>query len=93
MKLVIVSGLSGSGKSIALQVLEDLEYYCIDNLPINMLEALTKEIIVAKHEYVAIGIDARNVTAELENFPKQIQQLQKIKLIVKYFFSKPVMLH
>ena len=45
MKLVIVSGLSGSGKSIAFQVLEDLEYYCIDNLPINMLEALTQEII------------------------------------------------
>lgn len=86
MKLVIVSGLSGSGKSIALQVLEDLEYYCIDNLPINMLEALTKEILTAKHEYVAIGIDARNVTAELENFPKQIQQLQKNKIDCEIFF-------
>lgn len=86
MKLVIVSGLSGSGKSIALQVLEDLEYYCIDNLPINMLEALTKEILTAKHEYVAIGIDARNITAELENFPKQIQQLQKSKIDCEIFF-------
>ena len=86
MKLVIVSGLSGSGKSIALKVLEDLEYYCIDNLPINMLEALTKEILTAKHEYVAIGIDARNVTAELENFPKQIQQLQKSEIDCEIFF-------
>lgn len=76
MKLVIVSGLSGSGKSIALQVFEDLEYYCIDNLPINMLEALTKELISANHDYVAIGIDARNVTAELESFPGQIKQLK-----------------
>ncbi|MCK4865006.1 MAG: RNase adapter RapZ [Gammaproteobacteria bacterium] len=86
MKLVIVSGLSGSGKSIALQVLEDLEYYCIDNLPINMLEALTKEIISAKHEYVAIGIDARNVAAELESFPQQIQQLQKTNIDCEIFF-------
>jgi len=86
MKLVIVSGLSGSGKSIALQVLEDLEYYCIDNLPINMLEALTKEIISAKHEYVAIGIDARNVASELESFPQQIQQLQKTNIDCEIFF-------
>ena len=86
MKLVIVSGLSGSGKSIALQVLEDLEYYCIDNLPINMLEALTKEIISAKHEYVAIGIDARNVTSELEHFPKQIKQLEKNNIDCEIFF-------
>jgi len=86
MKLVIVSGLSGSGKSIALQVLEDLEYYCIDNLPINMLEALTKEIISAKHEYVAIGIDARNVATELEHFPEQIKQLQQNKIDCEIFF-------
>ena len=86
MKLVIVSGLSGSGKSIALQVLEDLEYYCIDNLPINMFEALTKEIVSAKHEYVAIGIDARNITAELEHFPKQIKQLEKNNIDCEIFF-------
>ena len=86
MKLVIVSGLSGSGKSIALQVLEDLDYYCIDNLPINMLEALTKEIISAKHEYVAVGIDARNVASELERFPQQIKQLKKNNIDCEIFF-------
>ncbi len=86
MKLVIVSGLSGSGKSIVLQVLEDLEYYCIDNLPINMLEALTKEIISAKHEYIAIGIDARNVVTELERFPQQVKQLQKNNIDCEIFF-------
>lgn len=86
MKLIIVSGLSGSGKSIALQVLEDLEYYCIDNLPVNMLDALTKEIISAKHEFVAIGIDARNVASELENFPQQIKQLQKNNIDCEIFF-------
>lgn len=86
MKLLIVSGLSGSGKSIALQVLEDLEYYCIDNLPINMLEALTKEIISAKHQYVAIGIDARNVATELEHFPEQIKRLEKNNIDCEIFF-------
>lgn len=86
MKLVIVSGLSGSGKSIALQVLEDLDYYCIDNLPINMIEALTKEIILAKHEHVAVGIDARNITSELERFPQQIKQLQKNNIDCEIFF-------
>lgn len=86
MKLVIVSGLSGSGKSIALQVLEDLEYYCIDNLPINMFSALTTEIISAKHKYVAIGIDARNVTAELNSFSKQVRQLEKNKIDCEILF-------
>ncbi|MCW9030928.1 MAG: RNase adapter RapZ [Gammaproteobacteria bacterium] len=86
MKLVIVSGLSGSGKSIALHVLEDLDYYCIDNLPINMLEALTTEIIAAKHKYVAIGIDARNVAAEFDRFPQQLQQLPKNKIECEIFF-------
>lgn len=86
MKLVIVSGLSGSGKSIALQVLEDLEYYCIDNLPINMLDALTKENTSAKHEYVAIGIDARNVATELEFFPEQIKQFEKNNIDYEIYF-------
>ena len=86
MKLVIVSGLSGSGKSIALQVLEDLEYYCIDNLPINMLEALTQEIISAKHEYVAVGIDARNVASELDHFSEQIKRLNSNNIDCEIFF-------
>jgi len=95
MKLVIVSGLSGSGKSIALQVLEDLEYYCIDNLPINMLEALAKEIISAKHEFVAIGIDARNIATDLEIFPQQIKQLQVNNIECEIFFleaSQPALI-
>ena len=86
MKLVIVSGLSGSGKSIALQVLEDLEYYCIDNLPINMLHALTKEILTVKHKFVAVGIDARNVVSELERFPEQINKLKKYDIDYEIFF-------
>ena len=45
MKLIIVSGLSGSGKSIALETLEDSGYYCIDNLPVTLLEEFVKEAV------------------------------------------------
>ena len=75
MKLVIVSGLSGSGKSIALHVIEDLEYYCIDNLPVSMLSALADEIISANHPFVAVGIDARNIVTELEQFHDKLKEL------------------
>lgn len=45
MKLIIISGRSGSGKSIALRALEDLGYYCVDNIPVNLLPALTQTLI------------------------------------------------
>jgi UPF0042 nucleotide-binding protein len=86
MKIIIVSGLSGSGKSIALEVLEDLEYYCIDNLPLNMLDELIKEMISAKHEYVAVSIDARNVVSELKRFPERISKLEKDNINCEIFF-------
>ncbi|MBT8111393.1 MAG: RNase adaptor protein RapZ, partial [Gammaproteobacteria bacterium] len=44
LRLIIVSGLSGSGKTVALHVLEDLGYYCIDNLPANLLKAAVDEV-------------------------------------------------
>lgn len=63
MKLLIVSGRSGSGKSVALRVLEDLGYYCVDNIPVNLLPALTHSVI---HDYenVAVSIDVRNLPAD-----------------------------
>lgn len=63
MKLVIVSGLSGSGKTVALHTLEDAGYYCIDNLPLGMLPDLVDGMINTKPEpwdLVAIAIDARS---------------------------------
>jgi UPF0042 nucleotide-binding protein len=72
MKLVIVSGLSGSGKSIALDTLEDCGYYCIDNLPVSLVEPFLRQAqgtepkIFAK---AAISIDARNQSTSLEQFP------------------------
>ena len=78
MKLVIVSGLSGSGKSVALHTLEDLGYYCIDNLPTGLLNALARELQLAPHtiENAAAGIDARNLPQGLQHFNQILDQLQ-----------------
>jgi RNase adapter protein RapZ len=72
MKLVIISGLSGSGKSIALDTLEDCGYYCSDNLPITLLEDFINEVMLKdtdSYEKTAIGIDARNRSKKLAEFP------------------------
>ena len=78
MKLVIVSGHSGSGKSVALHTLEDLGYYCIDNLPAGLLSALALELKLAPHpvELAAVGIDARNLPQALEQFNDILDQLR-----------------
>ncbi len=72
MKLIIVSGRSGSGKSTALHVLEDLGYYCIDNLPIGLLMPLSAEAICnheRRLENIAVSIDARNLASGIGKFP------------------------
>ena len=68
MKFIVVSGLSGSGKSSAINLLEDEGYVCIDNLPVTLLPALIDEIHDQKQESkrrFAIGIDARNINTDL----------------------------
>lgn len=71
MKLLIVSGLSGSGKSIVLDTLEDCGYYCIDNLPIALLAGFVSQVMEddqSTYEKTAIGIDARNQSNSLLYF-------------------------
>jgi RNase adapter protein RapZ len=60
LKLIIISGRSGSGKSIALRALEDLGYYCVDNIPVNLLPTLT-HTVVDEYDHVAVSIDVRNL--------------------------------
>ena len=74
MQLVLVSGLSGSGKSIALDVLEDNGYYCVDNLPATLLLDVVKFLGEAGHERVAISIDARSVA--LSSLPEHLAALK-----------------
>ncbi|MCQ8104926.1 RNase adapter RapZ [Methylomonas sp. SURF-2] len=76
MKLVIISGLSGSGKSIALDTLEDCGYYCIDNLPIALLRDFVDHVMLEGrdiYQKTAIGIDARNQTESLADFPNKLK--------------------
>jgi UPF0042 nucleotide-binding protein len=73
-QLIIVTGLSGSGKSIALRALEDSGYYCIDNLPATMLPSLMEHLGSEDHKLVAISIDSRS--AALESLPDYIGLLR-----------------
>ena len=78
MQLVIISGRSGSGKSIALQALEDLGFYAIDNLPAMLLDALLDELQQdeAKRTSIAVSIDARNLPASLKRFPSLLEVIR-----------------
>jgi len=80
MNLIIVSGLSGSGKTIALQALEDAGYYCIDNLPAALLPHVVSQIETAKssedeESATAVGVDIRN-RLFLDALPKTLMQLE-----------------
>lgn len=74
MKLTIVSGRSGSGKSVILHTLEDLEYYCVDNIPPKLMPALLEEL-QEKNLSIAISIDARNLSQkhDLANIIEQLK--------------------
>lgn len=74
MQLILVSGLSGSGKSIALHVLEDGGFYCVDNLPAGSLDQVLGYLAEAGHERVAVSVDARS--AALGALPEHIGRLR-----------------
>jgi len=80
MRVTIVSGQSGSGKTVALHTLEDEGFYCIDNLPSSLLPALLARIrdsLGGLYTQVAVGIDARSeMAAGLEDFPEQLANLR-----------------
>jgi RNase adapter protein RapZ len=80
MRLVIVSGLSGSGKSVALNMLEDLGWYCIDNIPAGLLNAFISHSVRQKnpiYERSAVGLDARNEPDEIASVPQMARELRK----------------
>ncbi len=79
MKLLILTGLSGSGKSIALDTLEDSGFYCIDNLPITLLDDFIRHVMLADqstYSQVAIGIDARNQGEGLHGFSNKLKAIR-----------------
>lgn len=88
-RLIIISGLSGAGKSVALHTFEDVGMYCIDNLPVSLLTELANQIkngsIQATAE-IAIGIDARNPESEIQQLPDIISKLKNDNLTVELVF-------
>lgn len=88
MNFFLVSGLSGSGKSIALQVLEDMGYYCIDNLPANLLSRFAGDFMNQMEDGLkdcAVSIDSRN-RQFLKSLPSNLEELKKIGLNCKILF-------
>ena len=77
MKLVIVSGLSGAGKTVALKQYEDLGYYCVDNIPAALLKPLISHTVRGTDDIyprTAVGLDARNRANEIETIPAPVHQ-------------------
>ena len=89
MRLVIISGVSGSGKSVALHVLEDLGFYCIDNIPVPLLKSFVAEIVPRQeraYENVGIGLDARSRPSDLAEVPALVQKLRTDGLSCEIIF-------
>ena len=85
MRLFIFTGLSGSGKSVALKTLEDLDFYCIDNLPIKLLDSCISTLVKQGYSNVAISLDVRNPSF-LGVLPGEVQNLSKQGVDVKIIF-------
>ena len=85
--LVIVSGMSGSGKSVALKTFEDLGYYCVDNLPAELLPEFVRRILANENapEKIAVGIDARSL-GDLADVPEALSQIGAQGLDPKLLF-------
>ena len=79
-RVVVVSGLSGSGKSVALNMLEDLGWFCIDNIPAGLLQSLVAYTVADEqrpYQRLAVGIDARNRPEDLQDIPQLVADLRR----------------
>ena len=85
MQLFLLSGLSGSGKSVALKVLEDSGFYCVDNLPAEILTRLTDYLLSAGYDKMAVSIDVRSANS-VQQLPEILTQLRQKGLAVHVLF-------
>lgn len=82
-QLILVSGLSGSGKSVALRTLEDLGYYCVDNLPAALIPALVEAGTPGK---LAVGVDVRNRAEQRDRLPQVLGELARLGVAYRLVF-------
>jgi UPF0042 nucleotide-binding protein len=85
VQLFLISGLSGSGKSIALKLLEDSGYYCVDNLPADLLAALVEHLQGAGYTNIAVSIDVRSANS-VQRLPSLLQQIKQQGVDVHVLF-------
>jgi len=85
MQVVLISGLSGSGKSIALNVLEDAGYYCVDNLPAPLLSDLVGHLRLEGHDLAAVAVDMRGGSS-IAALPPQLRKLEAEGVMLRFVF-------
>lgn len=85
MQLVLITGLSGSGKSVALNVLEDGGYYYVDGLPVNLLPQLVDHLAAAGHSRVAVAIEERGPEA-ISELPRQLKEFRRRGIDLRVLF-------
>ena len=85
MRLIIVTGLSGSGKSVAIRQLEDIGYYCIDNLPLSFIIPVAKDLSKTQ-DYVAFAVDARSSFSDIDQPNALLEELRKQNWDVRILF-------
>jgi RNase adapter protein RapZ len=91
MRLVLISGLSGSGKSVALNMLEDLDYYCVDNIPAGLLKDFVAHTVKSNElmfRLTAVGVDARNRPTDIASVPQLISDLRTTGLSCDVVFLR-----
>jgi RNase adapter protein RapZ len=91
MRLVLISGLSGSGKSVALHMLEDLDYYCVDNIPAGLLPMFISHTVRSQeptYSLTAVGVDARNRPQEIASVPKLVDELKRSGVACEVIFLR-----
>jgi len=89
MNLVIISGLSGSGKTVALHTLEDEDYYCVDNLPLGLLPDFVRRVMnrtIQPYENIAVGIDARSDSRDLRRFSEIIDPVRELDISIEVIY-------
>lgn len=89
VRLVVVSGLSGSGKTVALRTLEDLDHYCVDNLPVALMPAFVESVTTqqaGRYPRLAVGVDVRNRVEDLARLPEILARIASSGIAYQLIF-------